>query len=153
MEQALGSAQSYRGTVGYTPPEVYQEEGIDFAKCDIWALGLVVWITLSGGSRYVEHPKVDCLLKALRSSHAKADVWKEDIYRREPIPGPGYELFMISGHLCQLAVDFAEVEFGSSINSLSLTLVKHTFRISLQKDPMKRCGDVSTMPFFYSKHR
>ena len=36
---------------------------------------------------------------------------------------------------------------------MSLTLVKQIFRMSLQKDSMKRCGDVSKLPFTYSKHR
>ena len=149
LDQAFGSAQSYRGTVGYIPPEVYQDEpsNIDFAKCDIWALALVVWETLSGGSRYTEDRKVASLRKTLRSSHAKENALKEDELYRERTSRPDYEFLMISEHLCQLAVDFVEVERRWSIDPMSLNLVKQIFRMSLQKDPIKRCGDVSKLPF------
>ena len=149
--------QSYRGTVGYIPPEVYQDEpsNIDFKKCDIWALALTVWETLSGGLRYTEDWKVASLLRTWRSSHAKGNQTKEDEVQREHITRPDDEFLMISEHLCQLALDLVDAELRQwrSLNSMSLTPVKRIFRMSLQKDPRKRCGDVSKLPFSYSKHR
>ena len=155
LDQGFGSPQSYRGTVGYIPPEVYQAEpsNIDFVKCDIWALALVVWETLSDGSRYMEDRKLASLINTLRSSHPNRNQLKKDELHRERTSGPDYESLMISEHLCQFAVDFVEAELGPRIHPLSLVLIKQIFRMSLQKDPIKRCGDVSKLPFTYSKHR
>ena len=155
LDQTFGSAQSYRGTVGYIPPELYQAEPskIDLAKCDIWALALVAWETLSGGWRYTEDRKVASLIKTLRSSQPNGKQLKEDELHRERMSGPEYESLMISGHLCQFAVDSVEGNLGLWIHPMSLILVKQIFRMSLQKDPRKRCGDVSKLPFTYSKHR
>ena len=156
-DQAISSAQSYRGTDWYIPPEVYQDESsnIDFVKCDIWALALIVWEALSRGSRYTDDHKVASLLEAWRSSPPKGNKIKEDGLRPERNTKVDDEFLMISEHLCQLAVDFVEAKFGPgrSIHPMSLSLVKQIFRMSLQKDPMKRCGDVSKLPFTYSKHR
>ena len=157
MDQAYGAAQSYRGTVGYIPPEVYQDEpsNIDFIKCDIWALALTVWEILSEGLRYTENRMVASLLTSWRSSHAKGDQMKKDEGHRERNTRPDDEFLIVSEHLCQLAMDFVEAEFEGrrSIDPMSLTLVKQILRMSLQKDPVKRCGDVSKLPFTYSKHR
>ena len=113
-DQVFGLAQSYRGTDWYIPPEVYQDEpsNIDFAKCDIWALALIVWETLSGGSRYTEDHKVAFLLEAWRSSPLKGNKTKEDGLRPERNTKVDDEVLMISEHLCQLAVDFVEANFG-----------------------------------------
>ena len=80
---------------------------------------------------------------------------KEDEVHRERNTRPDDEFLMISEHLCQLAVDFVEAKFERlrNVNPMSVTLVKQILRMSLQKDPMKRCGDVSKLPFTYSKHR
>ena len=148
---------SYKGTVGYIPPEVYQNKptAIDFRKCDIWALALAVWEILAGGTRYIEDPKVKSLLgrETTRASLTNQEQSNEDDTGRGHGSRPGNDFSLISEHLCQLAVDFAEVEIKQKISPMSQALVKQIFRLSLQVDPIKRCGDVSKLPFTYSKHR
>ncbi len=156
-EQAQGSAQSYRGTIGYIPPELYQDEPVelDFPKCDIWALALLLWETLAGGSRYFEDRKVDSLLQQETSKSFQTIEPRsgDDEGGKGTTFRPGYDFFLISEHLCYLAVDFAGVELRQKISPLSRDLVKQIFRMSLQKDPINRCGDVSKLPFTSSKHR
>ena len=155
--QEFGSAQRYRGTIGYMPPELYQNDNleINFPKCDIWALALLLWETLAGGSRYTENCEVESLLRQQSSqlSRTKESESMEDESGQEIVPRPGYGFFMISDQLCQLAVDFAEKELRGEISPMSRALVKQIFRLSLEKDPSKRCGDVSRLPFTSSKHR
>ena len=153
--QDHGSAQSYRGTVGYISPEMYQARPaeINFRKCDIWALGLAVWEVLADGFRYTEYHQVESLLHQEKSisTPAKLSRSKEDFTGYSPTSRPGYEFFLISKHLCQLAVDRAELIRG--VSAMSRALVKQIFRMSLQQDPTERCGDVSRLPFTYSKNR
>lgn len=138
-------------------PELYQANSaaINFPKCDIWTLALLVWEVLAGGSRYTENYKVKSLLDQQSSKLPKTkEVWSnEDDTGRHPASRPGHGFFSISEHLCQMAVDFADVEVSRRISPESQALVKQIFRMSLQKDPIKRCGDVSKLPFTYSKHR
>lgn len=149
--------QSYKGTVGYIPPEIYQikPSATDFRKCDIWALALAVWEILAGGTRYIEDPKVTSLLgrEIPKASLTNQDQSDDDDTGREHGSRLGYGFSLISEHLCQLAVDFVEVEIKHEISPMSQALVKQIFRLSLQVDPIKRCGDVSKLPFTYSKHR
>ena len=93
------------------------------------------------------------MLNTLRSSHASEDALKEDTIHRERTSRPDYEFLMISEHLCQLSMEFADEHWEWRIDPMSVTLVKQILRMSLQKDPTKRCGDVSKLPFTYSKHR
>ena len=149
--------QSYKGTVGYIAPEVYQNKptAIDFRKCDIWALALAVWEILASGMRYIEDPKVKSLLgrETARATLTDQEQSNKDDAGREHGSKPGYGFSLISEHLCQLAVDFADAEIKQKISPMSQALVKQIFRLSLQADPIKRCGDVSKLPFTYSKHR
>ena len=155
--QAFGSAQSYRGTIGYMPPELYQNDNLEvsFPKCDIWALALLLWETLAGGSRYTENCEVESLLRqqTSQSSRTMESGSKEDESGQGVVQRPGFGFFLISEQLCQLAVDFVEEELRHKISPMSRALVKQIFRLSLQKDPIKRCGDVSRLPFTSSKHR
>ena len=156
-EQAQGSVKLYRGTIGYIPPELYRDEPVelDFPKCDVWALALVLWETLAGGSQYFEDGKVDSLLqretsKSFQRINPRS---RDDESGKGTTFRPGYDFFLISEHLCHLAVDFAESELRQKISPLSRALVEQIFRMALQKDPTKRCGDVSKHPFTSSKHR
>lgn len=130
---------------------------LSFPKCDIWALALLLWETLAGGSRYTENSKVDSLLRqqASKVSEIKENKPKDHDSSQKTAFRPGYDFFLISENLCQLGIDFAEEELkrNGEISPMSCTLVKQIFRLSLQKDPSKRCGDVSRLPFTYSKHR
>lgn len=155
--QVSGSAKQYMGTIGYIPPEIYQVEPTEsnFQKYDIWALGLAVWETLAGGSRYTEDRRVKSLLRqeTSRVSGINKGESKEDDTGRESASRPGFEFSLISEHLCQLAVDCAEAELRRKVSHMSQALVKRVFLMSLQRDPTKRCGDVSKLPFTYSKYR
>ena len=156
-EQAHGLTQSYKGTVGYIPPEIYQNKptAVDYGKCDIWTLALAVWEILADGRRYTENHEVIFLLdrETARASLTNQEQSREDENGREHSPRPGHEFCLISEHLCQLAVDSAEAEMKQNINRMSQDLVKSIFRLCLQVDPVKRCGDVSKLPFAYSDHR
>ena len=149
--------QSYKGTVGYIPPEIYQNKptAVDYGKCDIWTLALAVWEILAGGRRYIENFEVISLLgrETARASLTNQEQSRENETGREHGSRPGHEFCLISEHLCQLAVDFAEAEMKQKISRMSQDLVKQIFRMCLQVDPIKRCGDVSKLPFAYSKHR
>ena len=139
------------------PAELYETYNLEvrFPKCEIWALALLLWVTLACGSRYTENCKVESLLRqqTSSSSRTKESEPKEDGTGQEIVARPGYGFFLISEHLCQLAVDFAEDKLRHAISPMSRALVKQIFRLSLQKDPIKRCGNVSRLPFTSSKHR
>lgn len=159
-EQSHGSIQSYRGTTGYIAPEIYSDQSltIDFLRCDIWALALLVWETLAGGSRYMDDPKVQALIidNSLKPSHSPGRVAK-DAKAEQGLPNqPGYEFAMISAHLSPIAVDFVQRQLKlelSGMSQLSRDMVKWIFRSSLQVDPAKRCSSISKLPFTYGNFK
>ncbi|KAL9052423.1 MAG: hypothetical protein Q9162_005392 [Coniocarpon cinnabarinum] len=63
--QAYGAKQLYQGTAGYLAPELHRpvRQELEFSKCDMWALGLLVWETLADGRRYIDLPETQELLK------------------------------------------------------------------------------------------
>ena len=159
-EQSHGSSQFYRGTTGYIAPEIYSDRSltIDFMKCDIWALALLVWETLAGGSRYMDIPKIHALIvdHSLKSSQYPGRVAEgAKAGQGSPIQ-PGYEFAMISAQLCRTAVDFVDEQLQwkeSGMSQLSGDMVKRIFRSSLEVDPAKRCSSISKLPFTYSNFK
>ena len=159
-EQSHDSIQSYRGTTGYLAPEIYRDQclTIDFLKCDIWALALLVWETLAGGSRYMDNPKIHALLidnSTKSSQYLRTGTKNTKVEQRSPIQ-PGYEFAMISAHLRPIAVDFVEEQLKRSLSGmsqLSQDMVKYIFRSSLQDDPARRCSSISKLPFTYSNFK
>ncbi len=159
-EQSHGSIQSYRGTPGYLAPEIYTDRSltIDFLRCDIWALALLVWETLAGGSRYMDNPKIHALVidtSSKSSPHLGTVADDAQVEQGSPIQ-LGYEFAMISAHLCPIAVDFVDEQLKwslSGMSKLSREMVKRIFRSSLQVDPAKRCSSISKLPFTYSNFK
>ena len=160
LQQTRGSAQSYCGTRGYIAPELFQDsqESIDFVKCDVWALALLVLETLIGGLRYFDSPDIMFLIqeRAPSWSNSLSEERKNNELESESSQRPGYDIFTISDSLFQMASSIIDLEFQSNrilIHPMSQTMVKQIFRKSLQVDPSKRCGDVSRLPFTYSLHK
>ena len=159
-QQAHGSIQSYKGTTGYIAPEIYNDQSltIDFLRCDIWALALLVWETLAGGSRYTDDPKIHALIidNSPKSSQYPVKV-AEDAKVKQGSPNqPGCKFAMISAHLCPIAMDFVDEQLKwelSGMSQLSRDMVKRIFRSSLQVDPAKRCSSISKLPFTYSNFK
>lgn len=155
-EQSHGSIQSYKGTTGYIAPEIYNDQSltIDFLRCDIWALALLVWETLAGGSRYTDDPKIHALIidNSPKSSQYPGKVAGDAKVEQGSPNQPGCEFAMISAHLCPIAVDFVDEQLKWELSGMSREsqdMVKRIFRSSLQVDPAKRCSSISKLPFTY----
>ena len=129
----------------------------DFIKCDIWALALLTWETLVGGSRYFDDPEIQALIekKKIESSQTGLMDRVESGAERESSVRPGRDIFMIAGQLCQMAMHRVQLELSktSDVNRMSKAMVTAIFRLSLQVDQTKRCGDVSRLPFTYINHK
>lgn len=155
-EQANGSVQSYRGTTGYLAPELYQSNptNIDFRKCDIWALALLFWETLLGGSRYSENSKIQELKEQIDSNSQSTGTTNEEQKGEDGTSnnGQSYANFLISEQLAPIAISFVDTALRCQLSDLERGFVKGILRTSLQVDPERRCGDVSKLPFVYSKH-
>ena len=129
----------------------------DYIKCDIWALGLLVWETWLDGARYFDSPEVVGLIRESESgtSHtASVEATNTGSHHVSSL-GNHNSLFFIRDALCHLAMETIDLKATinqSKIVPMSRSLLKQVLRLSLQVDPSKRCGNVSRLPFTYSLH-
>ena len=127
----------------YLAPELYATEkhSIEPRKCDMWALGLLIWECLAGGKRYLDMPPI----KEARSNISLAPSQCQ-ILPRSSLEQTAFELCM---HLARIATDFAR----TSLHELFITNRHCVFAIlhkTLQVEVSQRCDDVSKLPFAYS---
>ena len=158
-QQAHGASQTYCGTRGYLAPEMMEinNAASDFIKCDIWALGLLVWETWLDGVRYFDSPEAVGLVKEREmelSRSLSVEGENTDSHHVSSV-GTRNDLFIIQDALCPLAmksIDIQATNHQAGVVPMSRNLVKQVLRLSLQVDPSRRCGDVSRLPFTYSLH-
>ena len=64
---------------------------------------------------------------------------------------PGHDTYSISESLSAIAMKVVDMKAtGYDISLMSKILLKQIFHLSLQVDTIRRCGDISRLPFTYS---
>ena len=156
-EQVHGSKQTYWGTRGYVAPELFEnkESPIDFIKCDIWALALLLWETLAGGSRYFNDSNVLSLITSKQQANTESSISaRSDDTEQASASRPGHDVYSISDSLSAVASTVVDKKAeGSGISLMSKNMLKQIFHLSLQVNTLKRCGDISRLPFTYGTRK
>lgn len=140
----------------YHPPEITTRDrlhwnSIDLIKCDVWALGLLCWEIMRGGTPFYEDRLISELLveSDLAHSHSPLGGLTTPNSYSPTAKAVLKNLATIQPHLRFIARQFITNRVRVDIPEFSRhMLIKH-LDSTLESNPRLRPGDISSLPLRY----
>ncbi|RDW82288.1 hypothetical protein BP6252_03400 [Coleophoma cylindrospora] len=143
--------QAYRGTELYNPPEITQQdridwETIDLRKCDMWALGLLCWEAMRRGKPFYEDRFVAAILSENDRNRSQSSLGSlpetTSLHSHSSVLS---NIARVQGRLKLEAQRYSNKGLKLLTPAFTASMLKRVFEATWETDPVTRLGDASLM--------
>jgi len=137
----MGQAETKLGTKGYAAPEVFSQDHYD-EKCDVWSLGVITYIMLSGVAPFVDYDE---------SSHTPFWIYvnkmEENPTRELTFPSPYWDgISDVAKHFCICCLQIDPKKRDRSTDLLSHPWLKMFSKSDMLPHYRRKMASLSLIP-------